>query len=167
MAVAKEIEDIVRAMVRHQHDHPPVRDLNDEMDRRQTRGQRVAEDLAAALGTWWFVLAQGLFVLAWVVLNVVSVARHWDSYPFLFLNLLAGLEVAFAVALVVMMLNRRAFRDRLRAEHEYELNVKLEEELKSIMSHLENQDDVLVQALERLERVETHVLRINRRIDGD
>ncbi|MGH7777403.1 MAG: DUF1003 domain-containing protein [Candidatus Dormibacterales bacterium] len=167
MAVAKEIEDIVRAMVRHQHDHPPVRDLNDEMDRRQTRGQRVAEDLAAALGSWWFVLGQSLVVLVWVVLNAVSLTRHWDVYPFLFLNLVAGLEIAYAAALVLMMLNRRAFRERLRAEHEYEMSVKLEEELKSIMSHLENQDDVMVQALERLERVETHVLRVNRRLDGD
>ncbi|MGH7904584.1 MAG: DUF1003 domain-containing protein [Candidatus Dormibacteraceae bacterium] len=167
MAVAKEIEDVVRAMVRHQHDHPPVRDLNHEMDRRQTAGERLAEDLARMIGSWWFLAAQSVVVVTWIVLNAVAAARHWDGYPFLFLNLILGLEAAYAVALVLMALNRRAFRDRLRAEHEYELNVKLEEELRSIMSHLENQDDVLVSGLERLERLEANLLRLSRRLEPE
>lgn len=167
MAVAKEIEDIVRGMVRHQHDHPPVRDLNDEMDRRETPGQRLGEDVARLVGSWWFLVAQTAIVVVWVILNVVASARHWDPYPFLLLNLALGLEVAYGVAITLMALNRRAFRDRLRAEHDYELSVKLEEELKSIMTHLENQDEVMVQLLERLERVDGDLLRLNRRLEAE
>src|SRR5437016_4026234 len=56
MAATREIEDIARSLVKHQHDHPPVRDLNRESDRRLKLAHRVAEDLGRLVGSWTFVL---------------------------------------------------------------------------------------------------------------
>jgi uncharacterized membrane protein len=162
MAVAREIEDIERSLVRHQHDHPPVRDLNRETDRRQGRGQRVAEDLSRMVGSWSFVVVQLLLVAVWVALNVYS--YHWDRYPFLFLNLVLTVQAVLAAALLLMALNRAITRDRLRAEHDYEVNVKSEEELKSLMNHLESQDEVLLQILQRLDRSEREMRKLMRRV---
>ena len=50
MSAAREIEDIQRQLVRHQHDHPPVRDLNREADRRLTSAQRLGDDFARLVG---------------------------------------------------------------------------------------------------------------------
>jgi uncharacterized membrane protein len=50
-----------------------------------------------------------------------------------------------------MSQNRQAAKDRLMAEQDYDVNLKAEEELKSIMSHLEQQDEVMLDILRRME----------------
>jgi len=165
MAINREIEDIARDLIRHQHDHPPVRDLNREFDRRLNFTDRVASDFARLIGSWIFVLAQLGLMLLWVLLNALSVLRHWDPYPFLFLNFIFSLEAAIWVSVVLMALNRQADRDRLRAQNEYELNVKAEEELKALMNHLMHQDEILLQIVNRLDRGDREMKRLARRLE--
>ena len=61
MSIGREIEDIARDLIKHQHDHPPVRDLNREVDRKLTLPDRIATDLARIIGSWTFVLAQAAY----------------------------------------------------------------------------------------------------------
>src|SRR5207247_7694889 len=127
MSTAREIEDIARDLIKHQHDHPPVRDLNRETERRQTLADRIAIDFTRLVGSWVFILAQLGLIVVWVLLNALSLINRWDPYPFQFLNLILTLEVAAWVSLTLMAFNRQADRDRLRAQHDYEANVKAEE----------------------------------------
>jgi len=69
------------------------------------------------------------------------------------------------ISLVLMSLNRLADRDRLRAQHDYELNVKAEEELKALMNHLMHQDEILLQIVNRLDRGDREQKRLARRIE--
>jgi uncharacterized membrane protein len=164
MFVVREIEDLARTLIRHQHDHAPVRDLNLETDRRLGRGQRTAADLARLVGSWTFVSLQAVLTVCWLALNVVAATQHWDPYPFLLLNLVVSLECALWTVLVLMSLNSAADRDRLRAQQEYEVAVKAEEEMRAIMEHLEAQDEVMLQILQRLERSDRAVRRMGRRL---
>ncbi len=164
MAVAREIEDIARALVRHQHDHPPVRDLNREEDRRTTTAQRIADDFARLVGSWTFVIMQSLLSAVWLVLNVLAATNHWDPYPFMLLNLVLSFEAAIWASVVLMSFNRGADRERIRAQHAYEVDVKSEEELKMLMTHLEVQDEVLLQILHRLDRSDRELRRMARRL---
>ena len=164
MSIAREIEDIQRMLLRHQHDHPPVRDLNQEADRRLRRRDQVAADFARLLGSWTFVLLQAVLTLAWLLLNVLAFTNHWDVYPFLLLNLVFSLEAVFFVSVLLMALNRLADRDRLRAQHDFEVDVKAEEETRMLMQHLEVQDEVLLQVLHRLDRLDRELRRLNRRL---
>ena len=165
MSIAREIEDIARDLIKHQHDHPPVRDLNREVDRRQTFADRVAADFARLVGSWVFVLVQLGIMLVWILLNALNVLHPWDRYPFLFLNLVLSLEAALWVSVVLMAMNRQADRDRLRAQHDFELNVKAEEELKALMNHLMHQDEVLLQIVNRLDRGDREMKRLARRLE--
>ncbi|OLC22836.1 MAG: hypothetical protein AUH40_12640 [Chloroflexi bacterium 13_1_40CM_65_17] len=165
MSIGREIEDIARDLIKHQHDHPPVRDLNREFDRKLTFTDRVASDFARLVGSWVFVLAQLGLMLLWVLLNALSVLRHWDPYPFLFLNFVFSLEAAIWVSVVLMALNRQADRDRMRAQNDYELNVKAEEELKALMNHLMHQDEILLQIVNRLDRGDREMKRLARRLE--
>jgi uncharacterized membrane protein len=165
MSIGREIEDIARDLIKHQHDHPPVRDLNREFDRKLTFTDRVASDFARLVGSWIFVLAQVGLMLLWVVLNAIGLLRHWDPYPFLFLNFIFSLEAAIWVSVVLMTLNSIADRDRMRAQNEYELNVKAEEELKALMNHLMHQDEILLQIVNRLDRGDREMKRLARRIE--
>jgi uncharacterized membrane protein len=165
MSIGREIEDIARDLIKHQHDHPPVRDLNREFDRKLTLTDRIASDFARLVGSWVFVLAQLGLMLLWVLLNAIGVLRHWDPYPFMFLNFIFSLEAAIWVSVVLMSLNSLADRDRLRAQNEYELNVKAEEELKALMNHLMHQDEILLQIVNRLDRGDREMKRLARRLE--
>ena len=165
MSIAREIEDIARDLIKHQHDHPPVRDLNREVERRLTFSDRVADDFSRLIGTWAFVLAQVGIMVVWVGLNALNLIHPWDRYPFEFLNFILSLEAAIWVSVVLMALNRLADRDRLRAQHDYELDVKSEEELKALMNHLMHQDEILLQIVNRLDRGDREMKRLARRLE--
>jgi uncharacterized membrane protein len=64
-----------------------------------------------------------------------------------------------------MAVNRLADRDRLRAQHDYELNVKAEEELKALMNHLMHQDEILLQIVNRLDRGDRELKRLARHLE--
>jgi uncharacterized membrane protein len=165
MSIGREIEDIARDLIKHQHDHPPVRDLNREVERKQTFADRVAADFARLVGSWVFVLVQLGIMVLWVGLNAFNLIRPWDRYPFLFLNFILSLEAAIWVSVVLMALNRIADRDRIRAQHDYELDVKAEEELKALMNHLMHQDEILLQIVNRLDRGDREMKRLARRLE--
>lgn len=165
MSIAREIEDIARDLIKHQHDHPPVRDLNRDVERRLTFADRVADDFSRLVGSWPFVLAQLGIIVIWIILNALKLIRQWDPYPFGFLNVVVAIEIAIWVSLVLMAINRMADRDRLRAQQEYELNVKAEEELKALMNHLMHQDEVLLQIVNRLDRGDREMKRLARRLE--
>jgi uncharacterized membrane protein len=63
-----------------------------------------------------------------------------------------------------MALNRAAARERLRAQHDYEDKVKTEEEMRSLMAHLEAQDEVLLQVIHRTDRTDRELRRLARRL---
>ena len=165
MSIAREIEDIARDLIKHQHDHPPVRDLNREVERRLSFADRVADDFSRLIGTWAFVLAQVGIMVVWVGLNALNLIHPWDRYPFEFLNFILSLEAAIWISVVLMALNRLADRDRLRAQHDYELDVKSEEELKALMNHLMHQDEILLQIVNRLDRGDREMKRLARRLE--
>ena len=165
MSIAREIEDIARDLIKHQHDHPPVRDLNREVERRQTFADRVADDFSRLVGSWIFVLVQLGIMVVWIGLNAFNLIRPWDRYPFMFLNFVLSLEAAVWVSVALMALNRIADRDRLRSQQEYELNVKAEEELKALMNHLMHQDEILLQIVNRLDRGDLEMKRVARRLE--
>src|SRR5579859_7189824 len=166
MSIAREIEDIARDLIKHQHDHPPVRDLNREVERKLTFADRVAADFARLIGSWVFVLVQVGIMVLWVGLNAFNLIRPWDPYPFLFLNFILSLEAGIWVSIALMALNRIAARDRIRAQHDYELDVKAEEELKALMNHLMHQDEILLQIVNRLDRGDRELKRLVRTLES-
>jgi uncharacterized membrane protein len=167
VAINREIEDVARDLIRHQHDHPPVRDLNRETDRKQTLADRIGADFARLVGSWVFVLAQVGLMVVWVIVNALGSLAHWDGYPYHLLNFVLSLEAALWASLVLMALNRIHDRDRLRAQHEYELDVKTEEETKALMNHLMHQDEILLQILNRLDRGDREMKRLLRRLEAN
>lgn len=164
MTVTRELDDITRNLVRHSHEHPPVRDVNQEADRRLRRGDRIADDFGSVIGSWTFVIFQTILVVIWLAVNAFGFQRHWDGFPFLLLNLVLTFQAAFIPPLILMSLQRSAHRDRLAAQQAYQEGVKDEEELKAVMRHLEVQDEVMLQVLHRLDRADRELRRIGRRL---
>jgi uncharacterized membrane protein len=145
------VEKWQKARIRHKHEHPAVINVNAAHDRSLTVGERVADVFAEVMGSWRFIIIQSLVLVLWMILNVVAWWNHWDPYPFILLNLALSLEAAYAAPIIMMSQNRQAEKDRLMAEEDYQVNTKAEEELKSIMHHLEQQDELMIDILHRLE----------------
>ena len=83
-----------------------------------TRGERIADQLAAGMGSWPFLIFQTIFMVVWVVVNVVLLsARPFDAYPFILLNLCLSLQATYAGPIVLLAGNRQSQKDRMTLEH--------------------------------------------------
>jgi uncharacterized membrane protein len=149
MAATPMVEKWNNVRIRHAHHHPRVRNVNQIAP--LTFGQRVADQFASVMGSWTFIIIQTVVLIAWVVLNAIAWAYRWDPYPFILLNLALSFQAAYAAPIIMMSQNRQAAKDRLEAENDYSINVKAEEEVKAIMRHLEQQDDMMIEILHHLE----------------
>jgi uncharacterized membrane protein len=69
------------------------------------------------MGSWKFIVAQTIIVIAWLIGNVILLTRPFDPYPFILLNLAFSLQAAYAAPLILLASNRAAVRDRLTLEH--------------------------------------------------
>lgn len=108
------------------------RSVYNELDENQSRADRLADQIAAFGGSWTFVLLFLGLLLGWVVLNGYILAQRgtaFDPYPFILLNLFLSTVAALQAPVILMSQNRQAARDRLTAEHDYEVNLKAEMEI--------------------------------------
>jgi uncharacterized membrane protein len=153
-----------RMRLRHSHRHAPLRNVNEAVAQSMTFGERASDAFAATMGSWKFILIQSAILVLWVALNITAYIGHWDPYPFILLNLALSLEAAYAAPIIMMSQNRQSDKDRLAAEEDYQVNTKAEEELKAVMQHLEQQDELMLDILRRLE--EQHHVVLTRLGDG-
>jgi uncharacterized membrane protein len=92
-------------------------------------GQRVADRVAAIVGSWHFIIIQSIVLAIWIALNVAAIVNHWDPYPFILLNLILSFQAAYTAPVIMMSQNRQYEVDRRHAEHDYHVNVKAELEI--------------------------------------
>ena len=83
-------------------------------------GEKLADKVANGMGSWKFIIAQSTFVGLWILINLLAIAKHWDPYPFILLNLLFSTQAAYAAPVIMMSQNRQAQKDRMRDDHEAE-----------------------------------------------
>lgn len=122
---------------------PISTDPTDRYEERLTFGQRVADRLSSFGGSWTFIGLFGGFILVWMVGNTyLLLGRPFDPYPFILLNLVLSCLAALQAPVIMMSQNRQEAKDRLRAEHDYEVNLKAELEIRQLQEKL----DYLLQA---------------------
>jgi uncharacterized membrane protein len=118
------------------------------------RGQRVADWVAATVGSWRFIIIQTTLLLAWIGLNVVAYAWRWDPYPFILLNLVLSFQAAYTAPIIMMSQNRQAEVDRRNAESDYRINVKAELEIEALHAKIDAlREQELVRMLDIIERL--------------
>ncbi len=115
--------------------------LNIEFEHQLTLGERIADRIAKFGGSWRFILIFAFILLAWLAINsVVFLWKPFDPYPYILLNLVLSCLAATQAPVIMMSQNRREAKDRLRAEHDYRVNLKAELEIR----HLNAKMDQLV-----------------------
>jgi uncharacterized membrane protein len=104
---------------------------------RLTFGERVSDRLADVAGSWGFIFSFALVLGIWVLVNSVAFVHHWDKYPYILLNLMLSMLAAIQAPVIMMSQKRQEAHDRLRAEHDYEVNLKAEIEIQQINQKLD------------------------------
>ena len=109
-----------------------ARNISQEAESQLTFGQRIADRVAAFGGSWTFIILFGAVLFLWIALNWFLLLRlnsTFDPYPYILLNLFLSMLAAIQAPVILMSQNRQAHRDRLDAEHDYEVNLKAELEI--------------------------------------
>lgn len=101
-----------------------------------TAGQRIADAVAATMGSWPFIIGQTLVLAIWVALNITAYIDHWDPYPFILLNLALSFQAAYAAPFIMISQNRQAERDRHQADADYQTNLAAKREIEQLQKHL-------------------------------
>jgi Predicted membrane protein len=120
-----------------------ARNINEEMEIRATLFERIADSIAEFSGSMTFLVSNALWFFLWIVWNVIPGVPKFDPYPFGFLTMVVSLEAIFLSIFVLISQNRHAEKDRLRADAEYEVNLKAELEV----AHLHEKVDFFTEEL--------------------
>jgi uncharacterized membrane protein len=132
---------------RHAAAHPPANGAAAA----RSFGERLADAVAATVGSWGFIGTQSALIVLWIGLNL-ALGRAWDPYPFILLNLVLSFQAAYTAPAIMMSQNRQAAVDRQHAETDYEINVKAELEIELLHQKLDLMRETEILELTRLVR---------------
>lgn len=113
---------------------PVSRDLSDE-GADSNFWDTLADKVAAVGGSWGFIFGFLVVLIGWMLLNTEILAAWklaFDPYPYIFLNLMLSMIAALQAPVIMMSQNRQAARDRVAAQHDYEVNLKAELEIMAL-----------------------------------
>jgi len=125
----RRTDDLLRSRV--------TRNLNEEDEARQTLADRAADALAAFGGSWKFIAISFVFIIFWIVLNSYIMITGWDPFPWQFLGLMLGIVAGIQAPIIMMSQNRQGDKDRLRADLDYQVNLKNELSLAEVLRRLD------------------------------
>jgi CRP/FNR family transcriptional regulator, cyclic AMP receptor protein len=128
------------------------RNVNEEMEVHSTPLLRIADWIAWFSGSMAFLILNGGWFIIWIGINTLPLGvEHFDPFPFGLLTMIVSLEAIFLSCFVLISQNRQAQKDKVRADIEYEVNIKAELEI----AHLhEKTDRIYENMMARFERLE-------------
>jgi uncharacterized membrane protein len=110
-----------------------AQDTETEFSAHLSLGQRLADRIASLGGSWAFIIGFGAIITLWIMTNGwFLTARPFDPYPFILLNLILSCLAAIQAPVIMMSQNRQEARDRQRAQHDYQVNLKAELEIRNL-----------------------------------
>ncbi|MBI5593207.1 MAG: DUF1003 domain-containing protein [Deltaproteobacteria bacterium] len=115
------------------------RNPDEELESALTRGQRLADRIAAVGGSWTFITWFVLVLFVWIVINSIALfSQPFDPYPYILLNLVLSCLAAIQAPVIMMSQNRQEARDRLHAMRDYQVNLKAELEIRHLHQKLDH-----------------------------
>lgn len=129
-----EVSTLEQEVLRSLREHELLStDVESEFEQKWSFGERLADRIAAFGGSWTFLIWFGVFLLFWIGMNSATLFfRPLDPYPFIFLNLILSCIAAIQAPVIMMSQNRQEAKDRLRSQHDYQINLKAELEIRHL-----------------------------------
>ena len=140
--VALEMLTALANRLRHTDEllrHSATRNVNVEEAAQLTLADRAADIIAEFGGSWKFIIAAVFLFNVWVWINICLAWMGkiaFDPYPFLLLSTGINMLSVLQAPIILMSQNRQSHKDRLRAEIDYQVNLKNELALNEILARL-------------------------------
>ena len=113
------------------------RNVNDEERARATMADRAADLIAEFGGSWKFIIASMALILFWIIFNSYILLKGFDPAPYQMLNLTLAVVAGMQAPIIMMSQNRQGEKDRLRADLDYQVNLKNELSLTEVLRRLD------------------------------
>ncbi len=148
-----ELTHLENEVVESLHRHEILAtDIEEDYQEGLGLGERWADNVAKFGGSWKFIISFFFILLVWILFNSwFLLSRPFDPYPFILLNLLLSCLAAVQAPIILMSQNRQESKDRLRSQHDYQVNLKAELEIRQLHEKVDHQ---LSQQWERLMEIQ-------------
>ncbi|MEI8364099.1 MAG: DUF1003 domain-containing protein [archaeon] len=124
-----------------------------------SKGQRIADKVATFGGSWGFISSFFIVLVIWIIINTsLMMAKPYDPYPFILLNLILSCLAAIQAPIIMMSQNRKEQKDRLRSENDYKINLKAELEIRHIHEKLDHLTRDQWQRLLEIQKLQLDIL---------
>ena len=134
--------------------HKPIRNVRIERKEHLTNLEKAAIWITNHVGTMGFFLIILIWTVVWLGWNMFApVAARFDPFPgFVLWLFISNMIQIFLMPLIMIGQNLQSAHADARAEADFDVNTKAEEEIETILMHLENQNNLILQIMQRLEK---------------
>jgi CRP/FNR family cyclic AMP-dependent transcriptional regulator len=130
-----------------------AKNVNEEEEEMMTFGERIADRVATFGGSWTFIIFFGCILLSWVALNTIALHdRGFDPYPYILLNLFLSMIASLQAPVIMMSQNRQGSKDRLKADLDYEVNLKAELEVAQLHNKVDKIYEEMQAQFDRMQK---------------
>jgi len=142
------------------------RNVNKEFSEQLTFGQQVADNVASFGGSWPFIFIFLFAISFWTFFQtIIAHNKGFDPYPYILLNLILSCLAAIQAPVIIMSQNRQAQKDRIRADNDFEINLKAEKEIEHVQEELDAiREGQNLNILKSLDEVKASLAQINQDI---
>ncbi|HEY2798706.1 MAG TPA: DUF1003 domain-containing protein [Thermoanaerobaculia bacterium] len=112
------------------------RNPNEVIEEKETAAEHLADSVASFGGSWTFIIAFGVVLTIYTLVNIFLHQRAWDPYPFILLNLFLSMLAAIQAPIIMMSQNRQDKKDRVRSEMDFDVNRRAEAEIQGLARKL-------------------------------
>lgn len=148
-----EVTELEKEVLESLREHEIISaDVDSEFEEEWSYSERLADRLAAFGGSWSFLVIFAVLMTLWITMN--SLVLYWqpiDPFPYILLNLVLSGLAAIQAPIIMMSQNRQEAKDRIRARHDYQVNLKAELEIRHLH---EKMDHLLTKQWERLVQIQ-------------
>ncbi len=133
--------------------HKPVINVNEEHKRNLTRLERGAVWITDKVGSMGFFIIVFVWTILWLGWNTLAPQKsRFDPFPaFVLWLFISNMLQIFLMPLIMIGQNLQGRHSEARAESDFDINVKAEKEIETILLHLEQQNDLMLKILHHLE----------------
>ena len=134
----------------------PIRNANIIHKQHLTSLNKLAIWITNHVGTMGFFIIIFIWTLSWLSWNALAPKElRFDPFPaFVLWLFLSNMIQIFLMPLIMIGQNLQSAHQESRAEADFEVNVKAELEIETILEHLEYQNKMILDILQRLDAKE-------------
>lgn len=137
--LSPKLQELI-ADLRH---HPVSDNVYEDIEEEYSFSERLSDVIATFVGSWNFIGAFGVFMLGWILYNLLAGQKALDPFPFILLNLALSTLAGLQAPVILMSQNRQADKDRAVAQNDYQVNLKSELEIADLHRKVDELTDAV------------------------